>query len=69
MNDKIEIFKGEGIFKRYYVRLRAANGQVLNVSEAYATLWNARRAARKLASKWDGVAVVDTTLKPYKRFP
>jgi uncharacterized protein YegP (UPF0339 family) len=72
MTDKIEIFKGEGLLKRWYVRLRASNGQVLSVSEGYVSLWNARRAARRLSDKWDGVPIVDTTLKPvkpYRRFP
>jgi len=33
--------------RRWYVRLVAANGETLATSEAYATRWNAMRAARK----------------------
>lgn len=33
--------------RRYYVRLVAANGQTLVVSEAYYSKWGAKRAARR----------------------
>ena len=47
-----QVFKGEtsrypGGYKSWYVRLVAANGETLAVSEAYATKWNAKRAAKK----------------------
>jgi uncharacterized protein YegP (UPF0339 family) len=47
-----QVFKGEaskypGGYKPWYVRLVAANGETLAVSEAYVTKWNAKRAAKK----------------------
>jgi len=43
---RVELFKGEGR-QPYFLRLVAANGETLTVSEGYATRWNAKRAARK----------------------
>ena len=43
---RVEIFKGEGR-QPWFIRLMADNNKVLNVSEGYATRWNAKRAARK----------------------
>ena len=47
-----QVFKGEtsrypGGFKLWYVRLVAANGETISVSEGYVTKWNAKRAAKK----------------------
>lgn len=47
-----QVFKGEttrypGGWKPWYVRLVASNGETLAVSEAYASKWNAKRAAKK----------------------
>jgi uncharacterized protein YegP (UPF0339 family) len=36
-----------GSRRAYYVRLVAANGETVAVSEAYSTRWSAMRAARK----------------------
>jgi uncharacterized protein YegP (UPF0339 family) len=41
----IEIFKSK---LGWYVRLVAGNGEKLNVSEAYFSKWNAKRAARRM---------------------
>ena len=43
---KVELFKGEGR-QPWFLRLVAANGKTITVSEGYATRWNAKRAARK----------------------
>ncbi len=43
---RVELLKGEGR-QPYYLRLVADNNKTLNVSEGYATRWNAKRAARK----------------------
>lgn len=43
----VHILKGRGIHP-YYVRLVSENGQVLSISEGYASKWNAKRAARKM---------------------
>jgi uncharacterized protein YegP (UPF0339 family) len=40
-----QVFKGNMF--RWYVRLVAQNGEILAVSEAYTTKWNAKRAAKK----------------------
>jgi uncharacterized protein DUF1508 len=69
MSARVEIFAGQGrILPGWYVRIVAANGQTVVVSERYSTKWNAKRAAKVAAAKWDGVEVVDTTAKPYRRF-
>lgn len=41
---KLELFKGDDGWR---LRLRARNGRILVVSEAYFSRFNARRAARK----------------------
>lgn len=43
----VQIFKGKGA-RSFYVRLVAANGRVLSISESYVTRWNAKRAARRI---------------------
>jgi hypothetical protein len=43
----IQLVLGEGFPRQYRLRLVAANGEVLAVSEAYYSKANARRAARK----------------------
>ena len=43
---KLELFKGDGL-QPWYLRLKAANGKTLAVSEGYFSKWNAKRAARK----------------------
>ena len=43
---RVELFRGEGR-QPWYLRLVAANGKVLNVSEGYFSKYNAKRAARK----------------------
>jgi len=43
---RIRIVKGKG-FKNYFIRQVSDNGNIINVSEGYATHWNAKRAARK----------------------
>ena len=47
-----QVFKGEtskypGGYKPWYVRLVAANGETLAVSQGYFSKWNAKRAAKK----------------------
>lgn len=47
-----QVFQGNtswypGRRKMWYVRLVANNGEVLALSEGYATKWNAKRAAKK----------------------
>ena len=69
MSDRVEVFKGEGrILPGWFYRVVAANNQTLNVSESYVTAWNARRAARKAATKL-AVEFKDLTKKPYRKFP
>ncbi len=69
MSGRVEIFKGQGrILPGWYYRLVSSNGQTLTVSESYVTHWNAKRAARKVAESLR-VELVDTTSKPYRRYP
>jgi hypothetical protein len=44
---RVQVFKGGG-HQPWYVRLVSQNGQVLSISEGYATKWNAKRAARRM---------------------
>jgi hypothetical protein len=44
---RVQVFKGGGQ-QPWYVRLVSQNGQVLSISEGYATKWNAKRAARRM---------------------
>jgi uncharacterized protein YegP (UPF0339 family) len=44
---RVEVFKGSGL-KNWRVRLVAANGKNLNVSEGYYSKGNAKRAARRM---------------------
>ncbi len=68
MNDRIELFKGEGrILPGWYFRFVASNGEPMSVSESFTTKWSAKRSARKVAESLR-VEMVDTTSKPYKRF-
>ena len=69
MSDHVEVFKGEGrILPGYFWRLVSANGQTLGVSESYTTKWSAKRTARKQAERLH-LELVDTTAKPYRKFP
>jgi len=43
---RVELFKGKGA-QPWFLRLVADNNKTLNLSEGYATKWNAKRAARK----------------------
>ena len=43
---RVELFRGEGR-QPYFLRLVAANGKTITVSEGYVTRWHAKRAARK----------------------
>lgn len=43
---RIELYKGLGR-QPWRLRVKAANGEIIFVSEGYATKWNAKRAARK----------------------
>ena len=47
-----QVFQGDvtkypGSIKSWYIRLVAANGETLAVSESYTTKWSAKRAAKK----------------------
>jgi hypothetical protein len=48
---RVQLFRGGGR-QPWYVRLVSQNGQVLSVSEGYATKWNAKRAACFPACRW-----------------
>jgi len=66
---RVELFKGEGrVLPGWFYRIVAGNGQTLTVSESYVTKWNAKRAALKSAESLQ-VELVDTTAKPYRKFP
>ena len=43
----VQVFKGSGR-QPWYVRLRASNGRILTTSEGYFSLFNAKRAARRM---------------------
>lgn len=52
-NYSAEIFpsaflKYPGGRRKWYVRLKAGNGETVNTSQGYATKWNAKRAAKKV---------------------
>ncbi len=69
MSGRVEIFKGKGrILPGYFFRLVAANGEPISVSESFTTKWSAKRSARKAAESLR-VELVDTTSKPYRRYP
>ena len=51
--------------QRYYLVLYGDNNEVLAHSEPYYSKWNAKRASRKNF----GVEPVDSTEKPYRKFP
>ena len=69
MSARVEIFKGEGrILPGYFFRLVAANGEPLSVSESFTTKFSAKRSARKVAESLR-VELVDTTSRPYRKFP
>ncbi len=69
MNGRVEVFKGQGrIQPGYFFRLVAANGEPISVSESFTTKWSAKRSARKVAESLR-VELVDTTVKPYRRYP
>jgi hypothetical protein len=52
---RVHVFRGGGR-QPWYVRLVSGNGQVLSISEGYATKWNAKRAARRM---FPGLTVVE----------
>lgn len=54
--------------KRYYYAVVGGNNETMNTSEAYFSKWNCMRAARKL-SEQGNMLIVDTTVKPYKKYP
>ena len=64
---RMEIFKGEGV-QPWRFRLVNKNGEIVSQSEGYFSKWNAKRTAKKIAESLR-VELVDTTKKPYKRFP
>lgn len=68
---EVQIRRGESKnpLKRYYYVLVGANNEDMNMSQHYVTKWNCKRAATKLAAGIPGVEVVDTTVKPYKKYP
>ncbi len=69
MSGRVEIFKGSGrILPGYFFRLVAANGEPISVSESFTTKWSAKRSARKVAESLR-VELVDTTAKPFRKFP
>ncbi len=43
----VRIKRGVGV-KRWRVYLYSSNGEILNMSQAYYSHWNAKRAARKV---------------------
>ena len=43
----VELYKGAGR-RPWRIRLVGGNGEILNISQGYATKWNAKRAARKV---------------------
>lgn len=47
---RIEIFKSQyaGRTQPWFVHVRAANGEILTVSEGYYSKWNAKRAAKRM---------------------
>lgn len=52
MSARVELVRGKGgIHRRWYYRIVAANGQVQTTSEMYWSKWNAKRAAKKEASR------------------
>ncbi len=56
----VQVFKGSGR-QPWFLRVVSVNGQVVLVSEGYATRWNAKRAGRKL-----GLPFVDLTKTPVR---
>ncbi len=69
MSGRVEIFKGNGrILPGYFFRLVAANGEPISVSESFTTKWSAKRSARKVAESLR-VELVDSTAKPFRKFP
>ena len=69
MSDRIELFKGEGrILPGWYFRFVASNGEPMSVSESFTTKWSCKRSARKVAESLR-VELVDTTVKPFRKFP
>lgn len=49
---RVQVFRGKvssypGGHRRWYIRTVAENGEVLSVSQGYATKWTAKRAAKK----------------------
>jgi uncharacterized protein YegP (UPF0339 family) len=64
---RVELFKASGI-QPWRFRLVGANGEIISQSEGYATRWNCKRTARKIAAGLR-VELVDATAKAYRRFP
>ncbi|MBA3565230.1 MAG: YegP family protein [Actinobacteria bacterium] len=69
MSGRVEIFRGNGrILPGYFFRLVAANGEPISVSESFTTKFSAKRSARQVAESLR-VELVDTTAKPFRKFP
>lgn len=54
---RFEYFPGS-VDREWFVRLRADNGEIVLVTEAYTRRWSAKRAARKMGAAF-GVPVVE----------
>lgn len=59
---EIEVRPSAAKGKKAYLLLRSTNAQVTLNSETYASLWNGRRAARRLGRMF-GIRVLDYTTK------
>lgn len=42
----VQIYRGKGFTSRWRYRVVAANGEIVDASQAYYSKWNAKRAAR-----------------------
>lgn len=45
--NKIQVYRGKGKVQPWRYRVVALNGETINQSEGYFSLWNAKRAAKK----------------------
>jgi uncharacterized protein YegP (UPF0339 family) len=50
---RLEIHRGQD--GQWYIRLRAANGEIVLASEGYTRRWSARRAARRLQARFPAI--------------
>jgi uncharacterized protein YegP (UPF0339 family) len=53
----VEYFPGND--GQWYVRLRAANGQTVAVTEGYTRKWSARRSARRIGQAFGAKVVAE----------